>query len=409
MRWKGQIARIEGAAWTINKNVSLHVRGGSGLPQDFSIEASTIENPQMIGMLVTGCRGIQANLLHVYSNETQGGGKNFVGHLYDGTDSVVTEIDVRMPTVRATAAEDNYTAFAAFGTNCDLNSIRVRDIIWKQFGYAGQTRFRNIRFDPIPLQGVLAVTSGTTIALRPDSYRGDGGYMPIRRRYGTGGNSSDGEWVAVRLPQTGLSATNSGLSSSTNYNVYLYADAAAILTPRLEFSTTGTALDEHGYVVKSGDASRLFVGRVATDGSGNFATSDHGYLNPIKMSGPTPGVPAWLFLDVTERGRLAVKNSAAEPNSTVDYTYSYWPQSEWSKTWDPPSLAAGASTTTTITGVNAAMGDYVTGVSFTNDLQGMTLSAYMSALTVITVVLTNTTAGTIDLASGTLRATTQRR
>lgn len=74
-----------------------------------------------------------------------------------------------------------------------------------------------------------------------------------------------------------------------------------------------------------------------------------------------------------------------------------------SATYDPPSIAnaAGASTTVTVTG--AALGDFVTGVSFSLDLQGITVTAYVSAADTVTVRFHNGTGGALDLASGTLR------
>lgn len=74
-----------------------------------------------------------------------------------------------------------------------------------------------------------------------------------------------------------------------------------------------------------------------------------------------------------------------------------------SKTWDPPSVAAGAQTTTTLTAITGVvLGDRVTAVGFDKDLQGMQLTGYVSAAETVTVVLRNGTAGAIDLASGTL-------
>ena len=71
-------------------------------------------------------------------------------------------------------------------------------------------------------------------------------------------------------------------------------------------------------------------------------------------------------------------------------------------TYDPPSIAAGAQTTTTVTVNGAALGDEVT-CSFDKDLQGMQMTAYVSATDTVTVVIRNGTGGAIDLASGTLR------
>lgn len=75
-----------------------------------------------------------------------------------------------------------------------------------------------------------------------------------------------------------------------------------------------------------------------------------------------------------------------------------------SVTYDPPSVAGGASTTTTVTLTGAVVGDAVD-AGFSNSLQGMVLSAHVSAANTVTVVLFNPTGSAIDLSSGTLRVT----
>lgn len=74
------------------------------------------------------------------------------------------------------------------------------------------------------------------------------------------------------------------------------------------------------------------------------------------------------------------------------------------KTWDPGNVTSGgvpATTTITITG--AVLGDEVT-CGFSNSLQGLQLSGYVSLADTVTVVLSNLTGGAVDLASGTLSA-----
>lgn len=74
-----------------------------------------------------------------------------------------------------------------------------------------------------------------------------------------------------------------------------------------------------------------------------------------------------------------------------------------SATYDPPSLAAGAVgaiQTATVTG--ATMGDFVK-ASFSLDLQGIRISAWVSAADTVKYQFQNPTAGAIDLGSGTVR------
>lgn len=80
-----------------------------------------------------------------------------------------------------------------------------------------------------------------------------------------------------------------------------------------------------------------------------------------------------------------------------------------SATYDAANLvdAAGATTTVTVTG--AALGDFVTGVSFSVDLQGITVTAYVSAADTVSVRLQNESGGAIDLASATIRVEVKPR
>jgi hypothetical protein len=76
---------------------------------------------------------------------------------------------------------------------------------------------------------------------------------------------------------------------------------------------------------------------------------------------------------------------------------------EGSATYDPGSLADGAGATTTVTVTGAALGDFAE-ASFSLDLQGITVTAWVSAANTVSVRFQNETTGTLDLASGTLRA-----
>lgn len=79
-----------------------------------------------------------------------------------------------------------------------------------------------------------------------------------------------------------------------------------------------------------------------------------------------------------------------------------------SATYDPASIAVGGSVSTTVTVTGAAVGDHAV-ASFSNSLQGLSLTAYVSATDTVTCVFSNNTAGAVDLASGTLRAKVVRQ
>lgn len=80
---------------------------------------------------------------------------------------------------------------------------------------------------------------------------------------------------------------------------------------------------------------------------------------------------------------------------------------EASITYDPPSLAAGAGVTTTVTVAGAALGDFAR-ASFLLDLQSIALTAWVSAANTVSVRFQNGTAGAIDLASGTQRVRVEK-
>lgn len=72
-------------------------------------------------------------------------------------------------------------------------------------------------------------------------------------------------------------------------------------------------------------------------------------------------------------------------------------------TYDPGSLADGAGATTTVTVTGAALGDIAL-ASFSLDISGISVTAYVSAADTVSVRFQNETTGTLDLAEGTLKA-----
>ena len=75
--------------------------------------------------------------------------------------------------------------------------------------------------------------------------------------------------------------------------------------------------------------------------------------------------------------------------------------------YDPASLADGAGVTTTVTVTGAVLGDIVRH-SFSLDLQGITMTSYVSATNTVSVRFQNESGGTLDLASGTIRCRVEK-
>lgn len=97
-------------------------------------------------------------------------------------------------------------------------------------------------------------------------------------------------------------------------------------------------------------------------------------------------------------GNTAVSNGAVNP---ANYGGRFG-----SATYNPPSIGAGASVTTTVACPGATLGDTVQ-VAFGVDQQGLILSGYVSAVDTVTVVFFNPTGAPVDLASSLLRVRTE--
>jgi hypothetical protein len=78
-----------------------------------------------------------------------------------------------------------------------------------------------------------------------------------------------------------------------------------------------------------------------------------------------------------------------------------------SSVYDPASLNDGDGATTTVSVVGATLGDYAE-ASFSLDLQGITLTPWVSAADTVSVRFQNETGGTIDLGSGTIRVSVKK-
>ena len=104
-----------------------------------------------------------------------------------------------------------------------------------------------------------------------------------------------------------------------------------------------------------------------------------------------------LWIDSSDR--LRIKSSA--PSSATDGMVVGY-DLVGSATYDPPNLVDGAGVTTTVGVAGAVLGDF-TLASFSLDLQGITVTSYVSAANVVSVRFQNESGGALDLASGTLK------
>lgn len=417
LRWKGQLLKLESCGFTVNYNCAHYVPGGAGSAVGMVCEQVTWENNYRRHIFVKG--GISYYFIgcQFHGNNPAGGLKQWRLAEFDASENTIQQVLWQNTKVRA--KECPSIAFKFSGANLIANSCRVRGVIWSDYDYVGQQRFSGAQFDPVVQDLELSYTSATLMTLRPHQSSGTGNKTPLRLRGpnndgGTGAASTTGEWVAVQMTSNnGLSAYNTltgtpaggALANNTVYNMYLWDDDGALT---LQPSTTAPVIDtEHGYMVMTGDATKLFVGRAQTDGSAQWSATASQFLNPLTLSSAVQGQDAYLWYSDIDR-KLRIKTSAGAPTSMAGGTYDYWPTLETSVAFDPPSIAAGATATQDVTVVCGA-GDYCSGVGFSLGWGGLTATGCVKAANTVTVTMTNPTGGTIDLASGSLRVAVQRR
>lgn len=80
-----------------------------------------------------------------------------------------------------------------------------------------------------------------------------------------------------------------------------------------------------------------------------------------------------------------------------------------SATWNPGSIDDGNEEAKEITVTGAALGDYVLCVSHSVDVADLQLTADVTAANTVTCVLSNSTGGAVDVASGTTRVIVMKR
>lgn len=317
MIWKGQILTMQQCAFTLNENCALWIPGQAGAAQSVDLQGTTFENNKKRGLFCGGISMFKARNIQFYNNNS------FVSEVaceFEGSSFVIRQIDIDGVVVRATSGNSPYTAFKLTGANTNFDSCRVRNVTWDNFDYAGQTRFDGWQFDPIPTdEYILEVSSSTEVYVRPNTYIGKGNKIPLRLRGGVGGTpSTTGEWITHQLGASGIffNPATFPLVAGTRYFLYLYDNNGL---PTLEADAGASQITDptSGYAVKSGDATRYYVGSIVGGGvNGTVATTGIGWLNPtVIANGATNGF-AFTWVDST--GDVRIKSNGALPGSDTD-------------------------------------------------------------------------------------------
>jgi hypothetical protein len=123
----------------------------------------------------------------------------------------------------------------------------------------------------------------------------------------------------------------------------------------------------------------------------------------VTILASNPKTYVWVPSDTgTDDGEAIIKPTDVDAASSGRWRKVANQVMQGSATYDPPSLADGAGTTTTVTVTGASLGDFAV-ASFSLDLQGIVATAYVSGANTVSVRFQNESGGVLDLSSGTLR------
>lgn len=319
MIWKGQILKMEECAFTLNENCAFFIPGQAGQGQSVDLQSTTFENNKKRGLFCQGIDLFKARNIQFYNNDAYASTEMCE---FEGINFQIRDVDIDGVVIRATSGNNPITAFKLRGANTVFDTCRVRNVIWQNYDYAGQTRFDGWQFDPIPTdQYILQIADSTTVRVLPNTYIGKGNKIPLRLTGGGGGvPSTTGEWITHQLPANGKSFDPAALPilAGTQYWLYLYDDNGF---SQIEASDSASQVTDatSGYAVKTGDATRYYVGSIlggATNGT--VATTGIGWLNPTTIANGASNGFAFMWVDAT--GDVRIKSNGALPGSDTDGT-----------------------------------------------------------------------------------------
>lgn len=276
------------------------------------------------------------------------------------------------------------------GLNCTARDIEVRAI--QRYGVLMQnlptatsyaTRVSGVRGAADTAVVLVDVYGGNITSLQIDNVVGNGDYLV--RVIAKAGNT------IARAVTRGVA----GSSTLTSRGVQYYANGAGAIINSggindCDLALTGGAL-EAVYLLTDGGGivDNVVVESIRAEG-GTYGLRMDGATNCVveannSFSGQSIGPVGW-GAGAGNRG----------------YRYS------GSATYNPANLVDGDGATTTVTVTGAVLGDAVTELSFDLDLQGITLTGWVSAADTVSVRFQNETGIAVNLSSGTLRAATTR-
>lgn len=266
----------------------------------------------------------------------------------------------------------------------------------------------------ITLLAAEGTTGGSAIRLFATDDDNRPGYMSFRDVQI--GGYVDGTWVqCIEINgQNCVTAGGQGLRDTYLSNVWC---SGATSSTVILVNATQTSLDGVNVVTGSGSVASMFITGIST----NAIDSSLGVTGKVWIAGDLvfvnagncslvgrastvtmeAGADSCMFVGMVDT--TITNNSASSRILTQSRNLL---STQGSATYNPPSLADGVGTTTTVACTGAALGDFAH-ASFSLDLQGITLTAWVSSANVVSVRFQNESGGVLDLASGTLKVGVQ--
>lgn len=332
IRWLGLIGTFKNLGFTQNYNVSMYVTEG-GTSDALTIDNTDFENTYGKGLYIASLAGGTMTNSECLSTTSIGPTISCVQLGTGFGAGIVRDFSIKNIKVRSDAipsiAFEQYQNTVLGATY--LNTNFVSNVNWQLFDAAGQSRFSGFIFPEIVGGARLIVASTNTLNLGPGAGV-FGSVVPIKLK-------PTGEWVSVAVP-TSISLSTGVLAASTLYNVYAYNSAATSVpyALALEINTTAPAVDQ-GYLVKTGDSTRTFVGQVMSDSGGNLITG----IGPTRsFFAPIIGTAGQIFATTT--------NDNADVGKVGQYVESVIASGS--------SVAATTATPSNITSISIPAGDW---------------------------------------------------
>jgi hypothetical protein len=303
--------------------------------------------------------------------------------------------------------------------NCDI-SYQSTSILYVDETTSGNMSFFGGYFDsaigfPTDTKGILLDFNGSIYA--PNSANLES--FVVSTASASQSKSAGGVRVGSRLPTSGYNLIKNGAFSLGTNSVTSQSTTTTVATGTGLFgkylnSTTSTAFGIIAFssvpVPVDGTYTLTVIGR--KNAGVNDVNSCNGAFGVIDLAS------TWTvssFSTYVTQGSVISFSVQASTGGSFNYDFAYVGLTYGSSaplyaptipligtaTYDPPSLTNGSGDTTTVTCTGAVIGMFAS-ASFGVALQGITVTAWVSATDTVSVRFQNQTGGTIDLASSTL-------